>query len=78
MPTRNVVLTDHQADLVERLRTLSVDINPMLRWEVDLPPGIGLRADQDQIFRILANLTRNAADGYGGNLTVLRVEYELV
>lgn len=27
---------------------------------------------------VVVNLTRNAADGYGGNLTILRVEYELV
>lgn len=27
---------------------------------------------------VVLNLTRNATDGYGGNLTVLRVEYELV
>jgi len=44
------------------LRTISADTNPMLRWEIDIPAGLGLKADQDQLFRILSNLARNAAE----------------
>ncbi|MFO1036765.1 MAG: HAMP domain-containing sensor histidine kinase [Geminicoccaceae bacterium] len=66
------------AELVERLRNLVADTNPMLHWDTDIPDGLGIRADQDQIFRILTNLARNAAEAMpaGGTIRLTVSEEE--
>ena len=73
-PTLTVVALDHIIDDVidgERLAVEGVDI----KFDVQIPKGLMVRADPEQLYRVLANLVRNArqaivAAGRPGKITV--------
>jgi signal transduction histidine kinase len=41
-----------------------------LVWKTDIPKGLEVHADREQIFRVLFNLTRNAVEAMGGQGTI--------
>ncbi len=41
--------------------------NPMIAWENQVPPGLEVDADPDQLFRVLVNLARNSVQAMEAN-----------
>ena len=41
--------------------------NPMIAWENQVPPGLEIDADPDQLFRVLVNLARNSVQAMEAN-----------
>lgn len=70
---RLVNLADLAAEVVDGLGLAAND--PLLRTEIEIPPELMARADPEHLYRVLANLARNAeqairADGRPGALTI--------
>ncbi|MGR3508062.1 MAG: sensor histidine kinase [Sulfitobacter sp.] len=80
-PTLTVVALDQIiADVIdgERLAVEGVDI----RFDVQIPKGLMVRADPEQLYRVLANLVRNArqaivAAGRPGKITVTAISDDI-
>jgi signal transduction histidine kinase len=54
-------------ELIEEVReALGVGRDGPIDWRVDVPAGLEVRADREQIFRVLMNLGRNAVDAMAG------------
>ena len=67
-----LTLSDLVADVVTSER---LGANPDIRFEDDVPPGFVVRADPEQLWRVLANLVRNArqaieAQGGAGTIRI--------
>ena len=67
-----VALARIVGDVVEQERLTA---HPEIRFEDDVPPGLTVRADPEQLWRVLSNLVRNArqaieAQGGGGTIRV--------
>ncbi|MEH6392741.1 MAG: HAMP domain-containing sensor histidine kinase [Sulfitobacter sp.] len=80
-PTLTVVALDQIiADVIdgERLAVEGVDV----RFDVQIPKGLMVRADPEQLYRVLANLVRNArqaivAAGRPGKITVTAISDDI-
>lgn len=69
-----VALAPLVAEVLENER-LSAPATGCVRFAAEVPRGLKVRADQDQLFRVLSNLVRNAAQaieasGVAGSVTV--------
>ena len=77
-PTLTMVnLSDVVQDVIESEQLAADDAD--IRFAEDIPAGMMVRADPEQLFRVLANLVRNArqalmATGKGGDITVAAEE----
>jgi signal transduction histidine kinase len=61
-------------EAVERVRAALAERPEPVRWRVEVDPGLELRADPDQLHRVLLNLARNAYEAMGpagGELAVV-------
>lgn len=52
-------------ELVESVRAAVAERSEPVEWRVEVDPGIEIMADQDQLFRVLLNLVRNAYEAIG-------------
>jgi signal transduction histidine kinase len=65
------------AELVQKVRDASAGAATPVAWRVDLPPGLELEVDPDQLFRVLFNLAQNAIEAMGEHGGELRIAAEI-
>lgn len=55
------------APLVDEVGSaLPIGASDAIVWRNDVPPGLGVSADRDQVYRIIMNLARNAVEALAG------------
>ena len=64
-PARRLVALGRLVDDVAD--SLGLIENPMIAWENQVPPGLEVDADPDQLFRVLVNLARNSVQAMQAN-----------
>ena len=61
------------AELMQKVRDATTGTGPAVNWRVELPPGLELEVDPDQLFRVLFNLAQNAIEAMGERGGELRI-----
>ncbi len=78
-PTLTVIALDQIVQDVMDSESLAAG-EANVAFVLDIPKGLKLRADPEQLFRVLANLTRNArqaivATGHGGEISITAMDH---
>jgi signal transduction histidine kinase len=78
-PTLTVIALDQIVQDVMDSESLAAG-EANVEFVLDIPKGLKLRADPEQLFRVLANLTRNArqaivATGHGGEISITAMDH---
>jgi signal transduction histidine kinase len=60
-------------DLLDEVgEALQLDECAGVEWQNQVPPGLGIEADRERLFRVLLNLSRNATEAFAGRSGCIR------